>query len=280
MKRAIPAVLVSTLIASSFIQAQEPKGTYDATHRLVIRDDRPDDSRGWVIVAKSTYWPLCYESLDRLEESRSLIGGSDQEALADSIDKSAAWLSLAASAAMTNGEAGITDASDLMQVAADAIRDGKSKLTDSQLNDLVTLGEVCMAKSHILRSGDADANYRDSRGSVNKTAKPSAVVKEAELEIRQATTEQLLDQYRYDTQQAVRHLKVAKTYLAAAQEAGGLKLDETITADLPTFTGNEKAWELTQKYDEGIRRRSQAMLQLVEQQRKALVAKLPTESEI
>ncbi|MGB7326136.1 MAG: hypothetical protein WBD31_14785 [Rubripirellula sp.] len=37
----------------------------DAKKRVIIKESRPDWSRSWVVVSRQSYWPLCYESLDR-----------------------------------------------------------------------------------------------------------------------------------------------------------------------------------------------------------------------
>ncbi len=225
MKKVLSAVLVSTLFASSPALADEAASTKDEKARVAVREDRPNDSRGWLIVAKATYWPLCYEALDRLEETRALIGGADKDVLADSLEKNAAWLALAASAAMTNGQAGITSASERLSDAAAEIRPGSSKLTDSQLKDMVTLGEVCIAKSHILRALEPVKNYRADRAGAVKTENPSEQVKIAEAEIRKDKLQRDIDQYTYDLGQTHRHLNVAKTYLENAKESGGLCAD-------------------------------------------------------
>ncbi len=272
MKKVLSAVLVSTLFASSPALAEDAPNAKDKKGRVVLREDRPDDARGWIVVAKSTYWPLCYEALDRLEETRALIGGTDKEELADSLEKNAAWLDLAASAAMTNGQAGITSASNRLSEAAAEIRAGTSKVSDSQLNDMITLGEVCMAKSHILRAFDPDTNYKASRVSANKTANPSKTVSVSEAQIRKDLVEKEIDQYRYDVNQTTRHLEVAKVYLASAKESGGLVLTEFDLADLPEISGNEKPFQLTDLGDD-LRILADKMLQSVEQHRKSLAAK-------
>jgi hypothetical protein len=272
MKKILSAVLVSTLFASSPALAEDAPTTKDNKGREVIREDRPDDSRGWVIVAKASYWPLCYEALDGLEETRALIGGADKAELADALEKNAAWMSLAASAAMTYDKAGITSASDRLTDAASEIRAGSSKLTDSQLNDMVTLGEVCMAKSHILRAGDADMGFKPTRAAATQTENPSKLIKIAEADIRKDSVARDIDQYRYDLTQTRRHLDVAKTYLATAKESGGLVMTKNDLPELPKISGDEKPFQLVHLSDD-MRDLAEKMLQSVEQHRKSLVAK-------
>ncbi len=120
----VAAVLLGSLVgqvsADDVATDVKPK----ANPKLMVRDQRPDTSRGWMVFSKASYWPLCFESLDRIKEAKELIGSDDKEQAADSFDKCAAWLNLAASAAMTDGTAGITEAAELFQDAANAYREG------------------------------------------------------------------------------------------------------------------------------------------------------------
>ena len=154
----VPAVLLA--VATGRVNADDSATTSDVKKRVAIRDQRPDETRGWLVVTKESYWPLCYESLDRIEEARNLIGTDDKEQMADAFEKCGAWLRLAASAAMTDGKSGVVDAAIAFQNAANSLRDGSSDWSDAEFSDLTTLGLVMMAKSHVLRTDAADQEFK------------------------------------------------------------------------------------------------------------------------
>lgn len=184
------------------------------------------------MAAKSTFWPLCYEALDRLEETRGLIEKGDVEPLADSLEKCGSWLSLAASAAMTEGKAGIADVGMGFVALAQKVRDGNFEGTNEDLQNCITVAEICMAKSHIIRAETIDDDSSSILKERPNRAAPSAAVKEANLEIQANQNEARRSQYQYDAQQIERHLRVAQTYLTQAAESGQFELSETFGAPI------------------------------------------------
>ncbi len=250
---------------SGVVAADDSAAQASNKDREAVRDERPDEARGWLIVTKESYWPLCYESLDLIQESRELIGSDKHEELADTFDKCSAWLTLAASAAMTDGESGVLGAADRFSDAATSIREGTLKLDKSDLNDLATLGLLCMAKSHLMRAAEPDLNFEPER-SREKSPQAGELAK-IEGEIASEKVEQLRQQYRYDTVESRKHLSVAQTYLKAAAEAGGFDVDPTMAAKIPSVPGDE---DLLEYVDDELRVRIGSMLTLVEGKRKEL----------
>lgn len=230
----------------------------DAQGRIVYREDRPDVSRGWFVAAKSAFWPLCYEALDRLEATRPLIDQGDAGPLAESFEKCGAWLSLAASAAMTEGKAGITVTAAGFVDTAHLIEDGLYQGNEEQLQNAITLAEICMAKSHLLRADNIDSNPDALTNERPNKPATSEVMKEANREVQIDRNEARQAQYRYDGQQIERHLKVAQTYLTQAASAGKFELSETFTAPIESavaIDGDDNA-----DYIEMTRSRTEAML--------------------
>ncbi len=241
--------------------------------RVAVRDQRPDETRGWLVVTKESYWPLCYESLDRIEEARDLIGTDDKEQIADAFEKCGAWLRLAASAAMTEGKSGVADAAFAFQNVANSLRDGSSDWSDAELSDLTTLGLVVMAKSHVLRADAADQEFKAPRAS-SKPKDPSELVKTAEKEIARENTDRTLAQYRYDTIESQRHLTVAQTYLEAAAKAGPFSLADALTAPIPEYNPLATASQSVDYSEEELRPRIRSMSQAIAEQQTKLEKQL------
>lgn len=259
--------------------ADAPTVEKDNKGREILREQLPDYEEGWFVASKSTYWPLCYEALDRLEECRELIGKSKNKELAMSLEKSAAWLGLAASAAMTDGKAGIQSCQDRLNTLATSLRTGTDVPNDNVLSDSVTLGELCVAKSHILRATAPDNEYKVERRTLGKSKTPSAVIKEAEKEIRSAQNEARIIQFRYDAVDSLRHLKVAKTYLTEAAKGGQISIPESVAAAIPEIASLEATEDLESEYDSVVLPRIEEMAQVIEEQRIALVNKLRMDDE-
>lgn len=205
--------------------------------RKSFAEERPDSSRGWVIVTKRSYWPLCYEALDRLEEANRGIGSADPAELADQLQKCGAWMQLAADAAMTENQAGISDTANYFEQAAESLRTGSGDLSETQLRDLIVLGNLSMAKSHLLRAVLMDQRQTNADPKTRKdvSAEVSASVKSSEREIRAERLARNLEQYRYDSTETRKHLDVAMTYLQAAKKLGGFEFSAEVLADLPAF---------------------------------------------
>ncbi len=250
----------------------------DEKGRKVHREmaERPEDERGWFIASKATYWPLCYEALDRLEESRALVGQGQNDKLALSLEKNAAWLGLAGSAAMTNGQAGINSCRERLEELAETLRNDKDVPSDQKIHDCITLGELCMAKSHVIRADAPDQAdvEMEQAPSKSKSKATSATLKEAEKEIRQAQIEARFEQYRYDAGQSVRHLAVAQNYLQEAAKAGGFSVPKSILAELPDADSFNNRDDIAEEYDDAVRPRIEEMLAFIDKQRKSLIASI------
>ena len=264
----VVGVLISLI--SGVGRADEPAEAGKTTVREAMREERPEDSRGWMVVSKQSYWPLCYESLDRIEEASKLFGSEDRDELADALEKCQAWLRLAASAAMTDGNSGVVAAADLYALAAKLVRKGDGGVTQQDLNHLTTLGLLCIAKSHVLRAAGADLTFKADfkPGRTDQAAKKlSAEVEAVNREIAAARVKRLREQYRYDAVESRKHLVVAQTYLIAAAESGGFKLDPALTMAIPVVptTG-----DLEEYVDDELRARVTSMLELIEPKREAL----------
>lgn len=226
------------------------------TKRVTVRDERPDTSRGWMIVSKQSYWPLCYEALEQIESTKALIGKGNPSELADAFEKSAAWLSLAASATNLGGQGGVQGAGDLMDEVAEELRDKDSKVSDERLNDLVTLGLVCVAKSHVIRAAAPDLEARPTKSVAALKQQPkSSTTKEIDKEIAAEKRDRDVAQYRYDTLESRRHLVAAQEYLKAAVSAGKLELkDESVLTAVPEPpAATAKPGELADYTDSEIR---------------------------
>ncbi len=263
------------LLVASLATADEPAADTSTTERPMFYHDRPESVRGWVTVAKAAYWSLAYESLDRMQEARELIGKGKDSELADAFDKCGCWLDMAASAAMTDGRSGILGASARFEAAALAIRDGSASMSDAQLNDLVTLGLVCMAKSHVLRADSADESFREERTSAIVSKEKTPFVQESTKEILAAKMEADIDQYEYDAIQSRRHLQVAQVYLEAAAKDGGFQLDEEFTAKIPELAKDLKPFELVDYVDSELRPKIKSFLNLIAAHRTELIKRLP-----
>lgn len=256
-------------------QDSEPGQDSDqaASQRMEYRDERPDFSRGWVIVAKSSYWPLCYESLERLEQARNLIGQNKPDELASALEKSGAWLELASSAAMVDNRSGVPSTADRVYEAADAVRSGSGGWSDKKLHDLIVLANLSMAKSHALRARAADESGRAERNP-NRSVAASEAVRQATAEIEAEKKARALAQYRFDTREALRHLRVATVYYQAAREASSSDEIEALKLELPELPAEAKGAQLTDYVDEYIRPGVEKMLTAIDAQRKKLIARI------
>lgn len=240
--------------------------------REFISDQRPDESRGWLIVSKESYWPLCYESLDRIEEAQRLIGSGNDEQLAEVLEKCGAWLKLAASAAMTDGKSGVANVGYAFRSAGESIRDGSSDWSEQELKNLTTLGLIAMARSHVLRAQDPDENFQAQRG-VRATKSTSAELKAAQRDINRQNVERTVAQFRYDAIESRRHLNVAQTYLAAAAKSGGFSVDEELTSPIPELTTTNVHETGLYVMDE-LRPRIEAMRQFLSQKQQSFSQQL------
>ena len=240
--------LCSLFAASSFFVCTPALCESDSVafdQKVKIHDDYPEDNRGWVIVARASYWPLCYETLERVEDTRSLIGGSDNETLADSLERCAAWLQLAASAAMVDDEAPIYSISERMEDESEAIRAGKPELSVEQLQLVLSRGELAIAKSHVLRSIKIPRETVEPFGGIKKSSSKLASVVEAERDLRQARIEHALEQLRYDLGQSFKHLQVARVYLKTAGEKSDLDVASLLDLKVVPLKGDEIASQLS-----------------------------------
>jgi len=244
----------------------------EAANRPIFRGQRPDESRGWFVIAKESYWPLCYESLDRINEAKQLIGTADHGKTADAFDKCAAWLKVAASAAMTDGNSGVQEAAFAFDAAANSLREGSSDWSEAELSDLTTLAFVVMAKSHVLRADSSDQNFKAQRAS--KTSKnPTVQLKAAAKEIAKENTDRTIAQYHYDAIEAQRHLSVAQEYLKAAAKAGQFKVDDNLMAPVPEFKAGTVSGS-AEYVDTELRARIRPMSRLLAEQQQKLRKKL------
>ncbi|TWT82826.1 hypothetical protein CA13_42890 [Planctomycetes bacterium CA13] len=231
--------------------------------------------RGWFVAAKSTYWPLCYGALDRLEESCASVGTSKKDELSLSLEQNVAWLDLAASAAMTDGNAGIESFAERFAAFAEAIRTGKDVPSDDLINRCITVGEICMAKSHLLRADELDQQDVPARSNSKKPKSKvkSAIVLAAEKEIKQEQLEAVLAQYRYDAIQSLRHRMVAQTYLKEAANSGHFSLSESMSEALPEVSELEKTDDITGDSNGNIRPKVKQMKEVTEREWTSLRAK-------
>lgn len=229
--------------------------------RKQYREQRPDDSRGWMILPKRSYWPLCYESLDRLQDTYQSIGKDDPSEVAEKLEKCASWLQLAAAAAMTDEGSGIDDTIDYCDRAAQSLRQNPDAYSDADLKELVVLGELSMAVSHVRRAALIDDGEKLSIVSSSKPAnsKNSKLVNESEVEIR--AERRLLEQaqYRYDAIETQRHLEVAISYLNAAQKLGKFSVDPAVLAEFEAIEAMQSATELSGYVSTDLRNRIKSL---------------------
>jgi hypothetical protein len=274
LPKAYGLAVLALAIASPALSQDVAKKS-EATKRMAIAEERPEDARGWMIIAKQSYWPLCYEALDRIEGVQALVAAENDEELAEALEKSSAWMMLAASAAMTDGQSGVYSAADRFQEAADAIRSKTSTMTPEQYKDLATLGLLCIAKSHVIRADEPDATFKNPAvAPISKTRKNvPATVAEEEKQIRKEKILSQVEQYRYDSRQSRRHLIAAQEYLKAAAASGGFELQEELVATIPEQT-DISVGNLVSYYDNEIRSRVKSIGDFVEAKRVALVRKL------
>lgn len=262
--------VTSQAISQEAALANKQKG------RLVIRDERPDTSRGWVVVAKSTYWPLCYEALEQLEQLKLVTAESDRTETAVQIEKCTAWLGMAASAAMLTEKAKVRLVIQILDGIAIQLNETDRPIDAPMLETLKTLstmGKLSVARSHVIRSGSEQQDVIPNPKASELVAK-SKVVKELELEAELARQELHIDQYRYDTAQSIRHLQVARTYLESAEEDGNLEPFVKRFDTIEPLNGKEAIFQLTSRNSDAVSL-ARVMLEAIEARQEKLAATLP-----
>ncbi|NND95913.1 MAG: hypothetical protein HKN47_01135 [Pirellulaceae bacterium] len=261
----IKFVLKTCLVAAVATVAVAGQATADdakkSDKRPTFREDRPDDSRGWVIVTKRSYWPLCYESLDRIEEAQALIGSADKEELATAFEKAGAWLGLAASASMAEQDSMVSDVGNLFDEAAVSIANGSNDWSDAELSSLSTLGLIAMTQSHVMRANDNVEDRGSDRGSA-KSKVTSKEVKAIEKEIATDKVQRDNEQYVFDAKDAQRHLTVAQSYLAAAGKSGKFDVDASLTKAIPALTAKNRM-DTTQYVEDELREKADAISKFI-----------------
>ncbi|MCM2369760.1 hypothetical protein [Aporhodopirellula aestuarii] len=269
-------ILVTAVLAASLPLAAEDSPNTIKPQRPKFYDARPQEATGWVTIDKTTFWPLCYEALEQTETVRALIGSEDKEQLADELDKCAAWLNLAASAAMTRGEAGVVPIASECVYVADRIRSGKVNVEPAEIQQLMTLCLLGIAKSHLIRAEDVEQSspVRDATPKSKNTN--TAAVREAEKEIAEARYQANEAKYIYVTEQLRRHIFVSQTYLQAAVDDGGLQVEPKLLSDeftakpLTKDTSLDEAVELV----DSLRTLHERLFDTVETQRRNLAKTL------
>ncbi|QDV43040.1 hypothetical protein Enr13x_28920 [Stieleria neptunia] len=240
--------------------------------RPTIRDDRPENLRGWVIVSNSAYWPLCYEALENLTEVREQAASTDRTVLADTLDKCSAWLKLAASAAMVREESRILTIADKMDEVSVRLQDGDTPPTPREIQVLATMGELAIAKSHLIRATKDPSQRKTSQYLAGKKTLSAKLAAE-EKEIRKARIERDRDQYRYDAGQSLRHLTVAQAYLRAVAGQGEIELGELATETIAPLQGHESGENLVDK-DMEINLLAEKLTNVIDAQQVRLAAEL------
>ena len=243
--------------------------------RPTIRDERPENLRGWVIVSNSAYWPLCYEALENLTVVRDQAASPDRAALADTLDKCSAWLKLAASAAMVREESRILTIADQMEEVSVCLQDGETPPSARELQVLATMGELAVAKSHLIRATKDSAQRKTPQYLPGKKTLSAELAAE-EKEIRTARLERDRDQYRYDVGQSLRHLTVAQVYLRAVAEQGEIELGELAAETVAPLQGQESGGDLVNK-DAEIDLLAEKLMKVIDAQQVRLAAELKWE---
>ncbi|PAY21181.1 hypothetical protein CKO51_02525 [Rhodopirellula sp. SM50] len=273
MTLAFAALVAGFGVLSGNSVADEP--AVKQADRPTIRDERPENLRGWVIVSNSAYWPLCYEALENLTEVRNQAASTDSAALAESLDKCSAWLNLAASAAMVREESRIMTIADKIDEVSICLQDNETPPTPREIEVLATMGELAVAKSHLIRATSDYAERKTSQYQPNK--KPvSTELAADEKEIRSARLERDRDQYRYDVGQSLRHLTVAQVYLRAVAEQGEIELGELATETVAPLQGQESGGELVSK-DKDINLLAEQLMKAIEAAQVRLAGELKWE---
>ena len=123
---------------------------------------------------------------------------------------------------------------DHLDDVAKLLSNPEKEIDRSDLKTMVTMGELCIAKSHAIRALRDQQHFAPDPKPANSKDR-SSIVKAAELEIEQARAEARIEQYRYDTSQAIRHLIVARVYLESAEESGEFEpiSNELVSVKLP-----------------------------------------------
>ncbi|QEG01838.1 hypothetical protein Mal15_59190 [Stieleria maiorica] len=269
---------VATLVAGLSVLAGSglaDEAKVSTSDRPTIRDERPENVSGWVIVSKSSYWPLCYEALENLTKVREQAGSSDKAALSATLDKCSAWLQLAASAAMVKEEARIMKIADTMDEVSTSLQDNDSAPSSREIEVLATMGELAVAKSHLIRATADYVHHKTAKTPAAKKGVSANIVAE-EKEIQKARMERDRDQYRYDTGQSLRHLTVALAYLRAVAEQGEIELGEFATETVEPLSGTENASDLVNK-DKEIRDFVERLMAFIEAQQVRLGAEFKWE---
>ncbi|MCO8125409.1 hypothetical protein NHH03_26960 [Stieleria sp. TO1_6] len=240
----IATLVLSILIPTAAItDSSAQEATNDSAGRPSFREPRPNPTHTWVIIEKKNYWPLCYEALERLESLHAEDTLSDKNLLTERLDKCTAWLGLAASASMLNPEANIYDVIDHLDAMSLDLEENGKLPSKENLNTVATMGELSMAKSHVVRA-ERDYSEPATEPKKPKTKSTQATVGEAEKEIRQDRIARNLEQYRYDTSQSIRHLAVAKVYLETAAKHGGFESEVSSLPETKKLRGDETISEL------------------------------------
>ena len=214
------------------------------TKHPVVKEQRPDFKRGWVIIEKRNYWPLSFEALDRLESIRAKDLAGDSEKLSEQLDKCSAWLGMAASASMLGKDSNIYSVIDLIEDLSQRVTEENHSPDPAVLNDLATMGELSIANSHVKRAAQDYSEPRQNSQYASSATK-SKLVEEGETEIRQARLENNIEQFRYDTAQAIRHLTVARSYLETAAKHNGFEDSLAEIEVAVPLTGKEPVSELS-----------------------------------
>ncbi|MGB7347499.1 MAG: hypothetical protein WBD20_24975 [Pirellulaceae bacterium] len=257
-------LLLNVALASCFVAVPSQAMAQDSAKasvdkaRNVFRGERPDVSRGWVIVSKTSYWPLVYEAMDTFKEAQQLIGKSEPQELADALEKCNAWLSLARSVTDSQDDLGLSAAASVCELAAQDLSEGKDGWDEKKLTDLITFANVAVANSHIDRSSLVDETSERAKKFAVKKNSPqiqSDDVKEAAKEVAKENQLRTKEQFRFDVIDSYRHLKVAQEYLNVAAEVGGIKLDSGITAEIPELAKDADAETMLGYANEEIRPR-------------------------
>ncbi|MCS7465927.1 hypothetical protein NZK35_04480 [Stieleria sp. ICT_E10.1] len=244
--------------------------------RPTIRDERPENLRGWVIVSNSAYWPLCYEALENLTQVRNQAASTDNAALVGTLDKCSAWLKLAASAAMVREESRIMTIADKIDEVSVCLQENETPPTPREIEVLATMGELAIAKSHLIRATQDFPQHKTSQ--YQPTKKPvSAELAAEEKEIRSARLERDRDQYRYDVGQSLRHLTVAQVYLRAVAEQGEIELGELAAETVAPLQGQEAGGDLVSK-DMDINLLAEKLMKAIDTAQTRLTTELKWES--
>ncbi|QDT13018.1 hypothetical protein [Planctomycetes bacterium K23_9] len=264
------------------VSAAELESGSETKVRKAYRAERPDSAAGWMIVAKESYWPLCYEPMDCLENVQKLIGKAKPDQLADALEKCEAWLRLASSAALSTDEGYTFTAADLCQEAAQDVRSGGGTWTDEQTEKLLTLCHICIARSHAKHAELTDdagpPRVKRPKSTLSDKGIKSYDVRRAAIEAAADKQQLARKQYRYETVEMGKHIEVAQAYLAEAAKTGELSLDKALVQEVPELKKDAVAQEMVIYLSQELRPRVQQLLLVTDGQCKKLIAHFETES--